>query len=293
MTNALKRMMKTNETNPFLKHFPVHLGEAIYSWLNYISYTSDSNVLAESSVRYPLAEFIERRLQKPVTLEFNHPCVPQPPTGHKRCIDFVFSKIGENIVNAKKNEIGEERVYIELKYVSKSYKDSNEIQRVFNDLVRLALVSTETNECYFILCGGNEDFCQFVKGSPEVENGSDGPKLKQYIGNETQEEIRSDYAKWLYLEKTEENEAIMTILTDSNSVKSIKGKKNYTKGFDKEYNHKKDKSRVKNPVKIPKTICTELVYIRDSSGVSRKMMVAIWKVWWAKSEEENNDQKAT
>jgi hypothetical protein len=280
--------MKTNENNPFLK--PMHLGEAIYSWLNYISYISDSNVLAESSIRYPLAEFIERRLHRPVTLEFYHPCVPQPERGHKKCIDFVFSKLenDNDIENTFENKIGEERVYIELKYINEDFQYSNEKQRVFNDLVRLALVSSETNDCYFILCGGNEDFCQFVKGSPEVKKG----KVPTYNGMATPtKEIRSDYAQWLYLEKTGENEAIMTI--DSNSVKSIKGTKNYREGFDNEYNHKKDKSNVKNPVEIPKTIYTKRVYISDNSGVSQKMMVAIWKVWWAKSEEENNDQKAT
>ena len=276
---------------------PDQLGEAIYSWLSYTSCTSESNVLAESSVRYPLAEFIERRLQRPVTLELTHPCLPQPKTGHKRCIDFVFSKIErKKIVYTKKNEIGKERVYIELKYVSENNKNLNEKQRVFNDLVRLALVSSKTNECYFILCGSNDDFRKYVNVSPAAEEDSNRHNLPTYTEEKTSKKrISSDYTKWLYFKKTKEDK-IKEISTDSDSVKSIKGTKNYKDGFDDEYNFYTDKNnnkkRYDDSVDIPETICTKLEYIKDRSGVNEKMMVAIWKVW-AKSEEKNDDQKTS
>ena len=301
-SSALRRKMGTNKTDKIVKidFLPNQLGEAVYSWLNYMSYVSESNVLAESSIRYPLAEFIERRLQRPVTLEFYHPCVHQPPSGHKRCIDFVFSKIkrendndkDNKILNTLDNKIGEERVYIELKYISENFKNTNEKQRVFNDLVRLALVSSKTNDCYFILCGGNEDFCQIIKGLREIKDG----KIPTSTEKKTpQESIRSDYAKWLYFEKKGEK----TISTDSDSVKSITGNKNYKDDFDDEYNFYTDKNnnkkRYDDPVNVPETICTKLVYImpvNDSKIISEKMMVAIWKVR-KKRKRHRNDQKAT
>ena len=45
------------------------LANAIYYWLNYQHSISRSDILLESSVRYPLVEFVERQLQIEVKLE--------------------------------------------------------------------------------------------------------------------------------------------------------------------------------------------------------------------------------
>jgi len=126
------------------------LAQAIYSWLTYVEYTSNSHILAESSVRYPLVEFVERRYGKIVDLEIKHPVLAG------RRIDFA-------ICDGNDGEEEKEKVaYIELKYARSWTRTSEEAQLIFNDLMRLALLSDEA-DCFFIMCGRSDDFIQNFK----------------------------------------------------------------------------------------------------------------------------------
>ena len=107
------------------------LAKCIFYWLNYHSSVSNSDVLLESAVRFPLAEFIERRLQVPVVLESRH------PDFDRLRVDFCYSVNG-----VKRN--------IELKFLHDYSDREAEFKRFFDDIVRLALLDG-TN--YFILCG--------------------------------------------------------------------------------------------------------------------------------------------
>lgn len=107
------------------------LAKCIFYWLNYHSSVSNSDVLLESAVRFPLAEFIERRLQVPVELESRH------PDYDRLRVDFCY------YVNGLKRNI-------ELKFLHDYSDREAEFKRFFDDLVRLALLEG-TN--YFILCG--------------------------------------------------------------------------------------------------------------------------------------------
>lgn len=107
------------------------LAKCIFYWLNYHSSVSCSDVLLESAVRFPLAEFIERRLQVPVELETRH------PDYDRLRVDFCYC------VNGLKRNI-------ELKFLHDYSDREAEFKRFFDDLVRLALLDG-TN--YFILCG--------------------------------------------------------------------------------------------------------------------------------------------
>lgn len=107
------------------------LAKSIFYWLNYHSSVSSSDVLLESAVRFPLAEFIERRLQAPVELETRH------PDFDRLRVDFCYEYNGE-----KRN--------IELKFLHDYSDREAEFKRFFDDIVRLALLDG-TN--YFILCG--------------------------------------------------------------------------------------------------------------------------------------------
>lgn len=253
---------------------PDQLGEAIFSWLNYMSYTADSNVLAESSVRYPLAEYIERKLHKKVLLEFKHPVVPQPDKGHPRMIDFVFSKNDETI-----NEtIGDNRIYMELKYLNSRYQNSNEQQRVFNDIVRLALVSTPTNECYFILCGPTDDFETYIKGEASIQINNNKPTYQVSLGKGCKNSGRRKkkptvYSKWFGFKNDGKWKIIKKPKTQTNLKK-------YFNDFDREYNYN-GAQKISSPITIPNTISTKLVYLmpdKTRSIIKKSMTVAIWQV---------------
>lgn len=125
------------------------LARSIYYWLNYHSSVSRSDVLLESCIRFPLAEFIERRYKTEVNLEVNH------PDFDRLRLDFTYK-----IADIQRN--------IEVKFLH-DYTDRNEEQkRFFDDLVRLALLDGIN---YFILCGSWDLYHnKIVKGAIQIQD---------------------------------------------------------------------------------------------------------------------------
>lgn len=107
------------------------LAKSIFFWLNYQKTVSRSDVLLESAIRFPLAEFIERRYKVAVDLEAHHPYFD------RLRVDFSY-RISERIR------------YVEVKYLHDYSDREAEFKRYFDDLVRLALLDGIN---YFILCG--------------------------------------------------------------------------------------------------------------------------------------------
>ncbi len=153
------------------------LARSIFHWLNYVETVSKSQLLLESSVRYPLAEYIERQVQAEVTLEEPHPRFD----GH--FLDFVYKK-NKRLRN------------IELKFLHEYSNDTNERQRIFNDLIRLSVLK---DKGYFILCGNKVDFNNIIAYTPEVIDGKNMPD-----GRVVRSKRRNDFSKWLPLEYNKE-----------------------------------------------------------------------------------------
>ena len=107
------------------------LAKSIFYWLNYQNSVSRSDVLLESAIRFPLAEFIERRYKVVVDLEASH------PDFDRLRMDFCYT-------------IDHQRRNIEVKYLHDYSDREAEFKRYFDDLVRLALLDGVN---YFILCG--------------------------------------------------------------------------------------------------------------------------------------------
>lgn len=137
------------------------IAETVFYWLNYHYIVSKSNVLIESSIRFPLTEYIERRLGKKVVLEAEHPVF------QGLHYDFNY-KIG----NIQRN--------IELKYLHDYSDREAEYKRYFDDIVRLAVLEGKN---YFILCGERDLYDNKImkeytpiekddKGSIPVDGGS-------------------------------------------------------------------------------------------------------------------------
>lgn len=100
--------------------------------MSYTSAVGRSYVLAESSIKYPLAEYLERTNPENIKLEYNHPKL------EKRRIDIYFKSSDDT------------ETLIEFKFIKdKSTRSDDEKQRIFNDLMRLYLSLENGEQCYF------------------------------------------------------------------------------------------------------------------------------------------------
>lgn len=135
----------------------------LHYWLCYVAKASDNDkLIAESALKYPFVESLERHNAKNVKLEDCHPLFK------KRRIDVSFDKEEKESSNGK--------VYVEFKFVREDAKSTNEQQRYFNDIVRLWSLnkSNPYNDCYLIVSGPTVLFCQILKGKEQSFNTSKG-----------------------------------------------------------------------------------------------------------------------
>ena len=134
------------------KFLPNKLVVTIKSWLDYYMAVNQEYVLSESTLKYPICSYLSQ-FYGPVVLEKEIVFF-----SNDRCFDVYF-------------KIGEEKYFIELKYAQKDYTyESSEIQRVFDDLMRLnAMSEYKHTNCMFIMCGSKKDFKnEFKEGRPSV-----------------------------------------------------------------------------------------------------------------------------
>ncbi|MBO4654849.1 MAG: hypothetical protein J5644_04830 [Bacteroidales bacterium] len=208
------------------------LAISIQSWLNYINTISLSNVLAESSVRYPLADFLERRGGYKIILEKVHPKLKD------RQIDFTI-------------ETEDGKSYVELKVVRNNTRTTAEKQRVFNDLIRLALLAEGNVDCYFIMCGKSDSFVGDFK-SISKSTGKIQPRGK----NARKPLPKGDYAKWFPF-----------VIDKSKDVNRCNYKK-WFDAFEKEYKYQ---------IKDFDTFFVNLQTIQPQ-GEMQSQTVAIWRI---------------
>lgn len=111
------------------------MASAIYLNLSYLESVSNTKLLSESSIRYPLVEFAERRLRdSKIQLEFSH------PTYERRRCDLLISDLTSNNV-------------FEFKYVREN--THTEFQEYFDDLIRLHNLHSLGYKAFFIVCGNS------------------------------------------------------------------------------------------------------------------------------------------
>lgn len=208
--------------------------QAIHYWLNYTCKVSRVDLLAESSIRFPLMEYIERYLEAET-------CYLE-----RKYEDFL----SEDIFNAHKYidvmwEKGNTEYLIELKYISKHTKQDKEKQRFFNDLVRLSLAlklskDGKQRKCYFLVCGDAQCFGEQMCGIIQYDTINN---VGNSITKQKNETIETEFAKWLALEEDEQ-------MDDTNVYKSIKYNDTDSRfvNFCKDYfeNSSKDKKKKKD-----------------------------------------------
>lgn len=139
------------------------LGDVVSSWLSYQLCVTDVDLLAESSIRFPIVNFLDRiNWIDSLTLECNHPLYSL------KHIDFCW---------IYRNKM----TYLELKYASTNTKEASEQQRIFNDITRLALLQNTKKNCklYFMMVGEAQRFQQYFQNL-NVEPSRPQEKGEQY-----------------------------------------------------------------------------------------------------------------
>lgn len=145
------------------------LGSAVKSWLDYWYAVSDtSNLLAESSIRFPITSYLERTKHiTNVELECQHSIFTS------RRIDIKW-------------ETSDGRCSLmEIKFVRKNSDSTEEMQRIFNDLLRLSLINDGETDKYFMLCGPFSTFEYVFKIRSIPKNSEISEKSKDTLGEYT------------------------------------------------------------------------------------------------------------
>lgn len=183
--------MTSKSPDPFALHFDLSkFAKAVNYYLSYIELVavpdsdkdkdSRPHFITESAVRFPLAEYLERRLNvSDLELEF-----PYPKMKSKRC-DFKFSIKGSNDLV--------EECLAEIKYV----KSTIDLQDFFDDLMRLhfARKYEPKTKTFFIVCGKTSDFTQFFKNKKVVTDTDEQNVLEHnndpYFTKQEKEDLKS------------------------------------------------------------------------------------------------------
>ncbi len=131
------------------------IGQSVLFNNSYLHSVSQTVLLAESSLRFPIAECLERRIHaSEIFLEYQHPLFKN------RRIDIFWRH--ENEDNA-----------FELKFVKSGFRSKESIQRVFNDIIRLVYCSKEGMNSYFLACGKTDDYNAEFKRINHVQTEQD------------------------------------------------------------------------------------------------------------------------
>ena len=137
---ANHRIAKNNEFSI------LSLSRTIQSWLEYHISQNRSYVLSESSIAYPIAEYLN---QYRGSIEFEHHL---EYFTRRRC-DLVF-KVRQDAVRGI-----DAPYYFEFKYTQNgSTRNEDEQQRVFDDLMRLNSVDKDCAKKFFLMAGASTDF---------------------------------------------------------------------------------------------------------------------------------------
>ena len=222
------------------------VANVVHSWMSYIYEVSDTEHLAaESSLAYPIVGYFERSDRINICME------DDLPSFHGKRVDFKWMVDGRNY-------------YMEMKYVR---PDSINIQGIYNDIFRLALIDEENSVKYFLLCGEVDALESkiFQQQSEPFTKTEDGKIEVRTCNNK---KVQSKFAEILSFnigKKSSSKTAIKKhtfYKTEERFQSFVENKKYFT-----------EEQRKNAPTSI--RICTELVQ-PYSKGL--KSAVAIWEI---------------
>jgi hypothetical protein len=136
--------------------------DAVCYWLGYQFKIGRDQLIHEASLRYPVADTITSKgvpIDR-IVLEQLHPIFKS------KKIDLVIFEENATEAEIEKDDTKLKEVFeFKLAKSKTSEEHSDEHQRVFDDVVRLAYYNFWGNkDCYFLMCGKYEDFKTFFVG---------------------------------------------------------------------------------------------------------------------------------
>ncbi len=228
------------------------LAMTVLDWLNYINRISrGQDILDESSFKYPITEYLERKKGAICGLEIDHPIF------QRKSVDVAWRYA--DIDSTIKSE-PEWECFMELKYAS-----NTDVQRIFDDLCRLYYIKKKFPDvkCYFLICGEKELFVANFQNKIIQSQKSEVTEVeeKEYKGNN-----QPPYSKWFTLQP-------------SNPVKLIECE------FNNRYYHsfitrKRGKYIFHDSKDKIDTLCfqTKLLERRTNTNSPKEFCIAIWEI---------------
>ncbi len=238
----------------------IQLANAVQWWMSYTSAVGRSYVLAESAIKFPLAEYLERLNLKDLKLEFTHPKLSG------RSFDLHFED---------KND---QKTAIEFKFIKNgSTRKTDEKKRVFNDLMRLSLYIEGTKTGYFLICGAQNDFSQdFQRLLSKPTGDEDNQYITPQVGTSNSVKIEPDgfYKQWFSFDN---NEPIKEIEIQVGNDEYGKIYQSFLEDYNKSY-----KDNMEEDLVLPVKISTKLLYlsqeIENENDFFQPATIGIWEV---------------
>lgn len=246
------------------KEFKVsQLGTALMWWLSYTTSVGRDYVLSESSIKLPLAEYLERSNVTGIVLEYGHPKLS------KRRFDLFFQ--------TKDTKSNKQNNAFEFKYIKNSSTiKSDEKQRIFDDLLRLHLYLENDNNSYFLICGDQYEFSTNFQNIPTPKNSASNNYITPKTINSVVQLNQSNgfYTEWFSFDISNPDKKI-DLQNQNTEYKSIYD------GFVSDYSNAYNK-KTGLTLQLPKSITTQLVFLTQSNqhttGISEPSKIGIWKV---------------
>lgn len=156
------------------------LATAVHHWLSYVDKVSRTNLLLESSLRYAISEFVERKMHETCLLEQKHPHFVSRPIDFMWPMEDLNFQIDGNALKVicddgtqcdAKEKILESGYVLECKYAGAATNGSHERQRIFNDLCRLYYVIEHYPNVHamFMMAGDITDFKDYFQDSKPIQ----------------------------------------------------------------------------------------------------------------------------
>jgi hypothetical protein len=230
-----------------------HLASTIIWWLNYTSSVGREYIIAESAIKIPATEYLERYYRDYIQLEYNHPYLNQ-----KR-FDLFYNDVTNGIETA-----------FEFKFIKgDSTRALGERKRIFNDLMRLNLFIDTNKRSYFLICGNilhfNTSF-QNLKLKPKL------PILTKTIKSAIPTKS-GYYGEWFSFDISNPQKII-----DLNNVD--RQYRSIYNAFMKDYS-KSYKVATSNNLIKPKSIETKLIFLSEelsAPDIPQTFKIGVWEL---------------
>ena len=227
------------------------LGKSIQSWLSYQIALNRNYSIAESSINFPFGEYLSQYVSE---LELEK----ELKYFGSRWTDAFF-KLKDSV---------DVPYFFEFKYTKKgSTRNQPEMQRVFDDLMRLNSINYKKSRKFFIMAGESE---KFTTDFEQLKPGRTVTKNKLPPTNRTSNTAyNSVYNKMFSFDEKNPNKRIT--LNDPDISKLIKG---FNSKYSKDYRNNPTLTYSQFSKKISK-ITTTLVFLSNMGSSAR---VGIWEV---------------